>query len=247
VHHLAALSTGELVENPKALDRYRRRLARLGRELSRAQAGSKRRRCTRAKLARCHRRVANLRRDALHKLTTSLASSYGTVVVEDLNVEGMTAAPKPRPDAERPGTFAHNGRRTKAGLNRAVLDTSPAELRRQLGYKLDWRGGRLIVADRFFPSSKTCSSCGAVKAKLSLDERTYRCGCGLGIGRDLNAARNLAAFGRRQLDVAGSGPETENARGGGHPRPRPKPPLKREDGSGSPDRAVTASSQGEAA
>ncbi|HUZ21028.1 MAG TPA: IS607 family element RNA-guided endonuclease TnpB [Acidimicrobiales bacterium] len=247
---LAALSTGELVANPKVLGRYERKMARLSREQSRRQKGSKRRRQTRAKLARCHARVANTRRDALHKLTSALASNYGTVVVEDLNVAGMTAAPKPRPEAD--GGHAHNGRRAKAGLNRAVLDVSPAELRRQLTYKLAWRGGTLVVADRFFPSSKTCSSCRETKTKLSLATRTYRCEhCGLETDRDLNAALNLAAYGRRVLEeshhVAGSGPETVNARGGGHPRHLPKPPVKREDGTARADKAVTASSQGEAA
>lgn len=249
VKHLAALSTGELVANPKALDRYRRRMARLQRELSRRQKGSRRRAQSKGRLARTHARVANSRRDALHKLTSELASTYSTVVVEDLNVAGMTAAPKPVPNSA--GGHAHNGRSAKAGLNRAVLDASPAELRRQLGYKLAWHGGILVVADRFFPSSKTCSSCGAAKAKLSLATRTYRCEhCGLEIDRDLNAALNLAAYGRRVLEqqhVAGSGPETRNARGGGHPRPRPKPPVKREDGTGSPDRTVTVASQGAAA
>jgi len=248
VKHLAALSTGEFVANPKALDRYRRRMARLQRELARRQKGSRRRAQSKARLARTHSRVANTRRDTLHKLTSELASTYGTVVVEDLNVAGMTAAPKPMPNSA--GGHAHNGRRAKAGLNRAVLDASPAELRRQLAYKLAWHGGILVVADRFYPSSKTCSSCGAVKAKLSLNERTYRCECGFAIDRDLNAALNLAAYGRRVIEqqhVAGSGPETRNARGGGHPRPRPKPPVKREDGTGSPDRTVTVASQGAAA
>ncbi|MHB1772842.1 MAG: RNA-guided endonuclease TnpB family protein [Acidimicrobiales bacterium] len=175
---LAALSTGELVANPKILGCYERKMARLSREQSRRQKGSKRRRQTRAELARCHARVAN------------------------------------------------------TGLNRAVLDVSPAELRRQLTYKLAWRGGTLVVADRFFPSSKRCSSCGETKTKLSLATRTYRCEhCGLETDRDLNAALNLAAYGRRVLEeshhVAGSGPETVNARGGGHPRHLPKPPVKR--------------------
>jgi transposase len=114
-----------------------------------------------------------------------------------------------------------------------------------------WHDGVLVVADRFFPSSRTCSSCGAAQAKLSLATRTYRCEhCGLEIDRDLNAALNLAASGRRVLEhqhVAGSGPETRDARGGGHPRPRPKPPVTREDGTGSPDRTVTVASQGAAA
>ena len=246
VKHLAALSTGEFVANPKAIGRYQRRMARLGRELARRRKGSRRRAQTKARLARTHRRVAHIRSDALHKLTSELALTCGTVVVEDLNVAGMTRAPKPVRDGA--GGHARNGRRAKAGLNRAMLDASPAELRRQLCYKLAWRGGTLVVADRYFPSSRTCSSCGSVKAKLSLSTRTYRCeSCGLEMDRDLNAARNLAAYGRKQQNVAGSGPETKNARGGGHPRPRPKPPVKREDGTTSVGRAVTAPSQGEAA
>jgi putative transposase len=121
-------------------------------------------------------------------------------------------------------------------------------VRRQLVYKLAWHGGTLVVADRFFASSKLCSSCGAVKAKLRLDERTYCCEhCGLVIDRDLNAALNLAAYGRRALSVAGSGPETRNARGGAHRRLRSDAPVKREDGTVEPDKTVSAPSQGEAA
>jgi putative transposase len=141
---------------------------------------------------RVQRRVADLRRDGLHKLTTRLASGYGTVVVEDLNVAGMLA---------------------NRCLARAVADAGFGEVRRQLTYKTDWNGGRLLVADRWFPSSKTCSGCGAVKTKLTLSERTYHCStCGLTLDRDLNAAYNLAALAAR-VDVAGSGPETLNGRG----------------------------------
>jgi putative transposase len=244
VKHLAVVSTGEVVERPTALFRYERRMRRLQRAASRRQKGSRRRARTRTRLARCHRKVANTRRDVLHQLTTRLATTYGTVVVEDLHVAGMTAAPKPAENGD--GSYAHNGARRKASLNRAILDASPAELRRQLTYKLAWHGGRLVVADRWFPSSKTCSACGEVKAKLPLAERTYRCEhCGLVVDRDLNAALNLAAYGQRVVAVSGT--ETQNARGGGHPRLRPKPPVKREDGSGQPGGTVTVSSQGEAA
>ena len=204
VQNLATLSTGEHISNPKPLKRYERRIARLQRELGRRQAGSGRKRRTQGRLVRCHAKAANVRRDAAHKLTTALGATYGTVVVEDLNVRAMTAAPAPAPDGA--GGHLANGRAAKAGLNRAVLDTAPAEIRRQLAYKMSWRSGRLVVADRFFPSSKTCCRCGAVKAKLPLAERNYRCGtCGLTLERDVNAARNLAAYGRQ---VAGSGPET---------------------------------------
>jgi IS605 OrfB family transposase len=126
----------------------------------------------------------------MHKLTTSLASEHGIVVVEQLNMAGML-----------------RNRR----LARALADAGLAELRRQLGYKTSWYGSRLVIADRFYPSSKTCSACGWVKAKLTLAERTFTCeACGLRIDRDLNAARNLAKLAQH---VARSGRETRNARG----------------------------------
>jgi putative transposase len=167
VVHLASLSNGMVVDNPKLLNHYRRKMARLNRELSRRKIGSKRRELTKVQLARVHRKVRCLRADSLHQLTSSLAASYGTVVIEDLNVAGMTASPRPHPDPNRPGHHLRNGKAAKAGLNRAILDTAPGEFRRQLTYKLAWRGGTLVVADRWFPSSKLCSSCGSVIAKLS--------------------------------------------------------------------------------
>jgi putative transposase len=122
----------------------------------------------------------------LHKLTTRLAKSYPVVVVEDLNVAGMTAS------ARGSGHW-----RGKAGLNRAILDVAPAELPRYLGYKCSWYGSALVVADRWYPSSKTCSGCGWRKPSLPRSERMFCCGntaCGLVIDRDLNAALNLAAL-----------------------------------------------------
>jgi len=119
--------------------------------------------------------VANLREDALHKLTTSVAAEYGTIVVEDLNVAGML-----------------RNRR----LARRIADAGFGEIRRQLTYKTRQRHAtRTVVADRWYPSSKTCSGCGAVKAKLPLHVRTYECDtCGLVIDRDDNSALNLAAL-----------------------------------------------------
>jgi len=128
----------------------------------------------------------------LHKLTTSLAREFGTVVIEDLYVAGMLK----------------NHR-----LARHISDASFGEFRRQLEYKTAWNGGRTVVVDRWFCSSKTCSGCGAVKAKLARSERSYVCmACGMVLDRDLNAAKNLAALGEAM--VAGSGPETTNGRGG---------------------------------
>ncbi|MFG2045796.1 IS607 family element RNA-guided endonuclease TnpB, partial [Dactylosporangium sp. NPDC048998] len=158
IKHLAVLSTGELVDNPRHLAGAQARLRALGRALSRKTGPDRRtgrrpsHRWQRAtnRLGRAHARVANLRRDGLHKFTTRLAATYATVVVEDLNVTGMLA-----------------NRR----LARHISDVGFAEIRRQLAYKTTWNGGRLLVADRWYPSSKTCSGCGAVKTKLALSER----------------------------------------------------------------------------
>src|ERR1035438_9447819 len=146
----------------------------------RKEPGSAARRKSAARLARIHARVADVRADALHKTTTDLARRYKTVVAEDLNVAGMT----------------RNHR-----LARAIADQGFGQARRMLGYKTTWHGGQLIIADRWFPSSKTCSGCGTVKTKLALSERTYTCpSCGLTLDRDINAAANL-------LKLAASGAE----------------------------------------
>ena len=206
IKHLAVLSDGRQIPNPaplqralRGLRRVNRRLARrrgpivpddTGREPSKGWLEAKR------QLTKAHARVGSVRRNALHHLTSELAYTYGVVVVEHLNVVGML----------------RNHR-----LARRIADAGFGELRRQLGYKTAWAGGVLVQADTFYPSSKTCSGCGHVKAKLPLSERTYRCErCGLVLDRDENAARNLAALlqtGARMDVVAGSGPETQNARG----------------------------------
>jgi IS605 OrfB family transposase len=192
VRHLAVLSTGQTVANPRALEQSLRKLRRLNRQLARRGLGSKRRNRTRRRMARVHAQATNLRRDALPKLTTNLATQNSTVVVEQLNVAGLV-----------------RNRR----LARAIADAGMGELRRLLGYKSTWYGCRLVVADPFFPSSKTCSACGWAKAKLTLAERTFCCEtCGLVMDRDLNAARNLAKL-VELIVAAGSGPEALNARG----------------------------------
>lgn len=182
IGNLAVLSTGETVPNPRHLAGALGRLRSAARTLSRrtgpdrrtGQRASARWKRAKANLARLHARVANLRKDGLHKLTTRLAGRYGTVVVEDLNVAGMLA-----------------NRR----LARQISDAGFAEIRRQLDYKTRWAGGRLVTADRWFPSSKTCNGCQTVKPKLSLAERMFTCEhCGLVADRDLNAALNLAAL-----------------------------------------------------
>jgi putative transposase len=178
-------STGErrTVPNPGHYDRARKQLRRASRIVSRRQGPDRRtgqkpsKRWEKANAARnrVHHRVATLREDALHKLTTAVAAEYGTIVVEDLNVAGMLRNPR---------------------LARRIADAGFGEIRRQLTYKTGQRHATLlVVADRWYPSSKTCSGCGAVKAKLPLHIRTYECdACGLVIDRDDNAALNLAAL-----------------------------------------------------
>ncbi|MFG3585908.1 IS607 family element RNA-guided endonuclease TnpB [Streptomyces sp. NPDC047990] len=179
-----AESTGEIrtVANPGHYDMARKQLRRASRIVSRRHGPDRRtgrkpsKRWEKANAARnkVHHRVANLREDALHKLTTAVAAEYGTIVIEDLNVAGML-----------------RNRR----LARRIADAGFGEIRRQLDYKTRQRHAtRTIVASRWYHSSKTCSGCGVVKAKLPLHVRTYECGaCGLVIDRDVNAARNLAA------------------------------------------------------
>ena len=174
VKHLATLSDGTFVDGPKPLRSVLGRLRRLSRGLSRKAKGSRNRDKARLRVARCHARVAGIRSDALHKLTTSLVRTYGCVVVEDLNVKGM-------------------GRSRR--LSRAIADMGFGEFRRQLAYKQALSESEVIVADRWFPSSRLCTRCDMLHETLTLKDRTFRCdGCGHREDRDLNAARNLERY-----------------------------------------------------
>jgi putative transposase len=208
------------VPGPKPLRASLRKLQRASRAHSRKQRGSANSRKSAGRLARIHARVANVRADALHKATSSLAARYETVIMEDLNVAGLT-----------------RNRR----LARALCDQGLGQARRMLSYKTTWNGGQIVLASRFYPSSKTCSGCGTVKAKLSLRERTYECGsCGLVLGRDVNAARNL-------LNLAASGAERLNACGGtARPGQAGRDPVKQEPGARQLDKTGTAVPQGTA-
>ena len=185
VKNLATLSDGTVISNPRALGARLKALRKAQQAMSRKVKGSARRERAKERVARLHARVADVRADAIHKATAMIASKYSVVCVEDLNVAGMMKN--------------HH-------LARSLSDASLGEFRRQLEYKAARTGAALRVVDRWYPSSKTCSNCGVVKAKLSLSERTFNCdACGLSMDRDLNAAINI--------QVAGSAPETLNARG----------------------------------
>jgi putative transposase len=174
VKALATLSDGGVVEGPKALRKNLQKLRRHRRALRRKGKGSANRRKAKAKLVRLHARIANVRKDALHKLSTGLVRRFDGIGIEDLNVRGMMA----------------NGR-----LSRAVADVGRFEFSRQLGYKAAMHGVRIVVAGRWYPSSKTCSDCGHIHAGLTLSDREWACeGCGVVHDRDHNAAINLMQF-----------------------------------------------------
>jgi putative transposase len=179
------------VPAPKSLTAAQARLRALQRRAARQrgpfdtaakrkQQPSNRWRRTQVKIGKAHARATSLRRDALHKATTRLAQRHQVIAVETLSVAGMRRA----------------GGTRKRGLNLALADAALAQVRRMLAYKSTWYGSTLVEADRWYPSSKTCSGCGSRKPRLLLSERTYMCEhCGQVLDRDLNAAINLARLG----------------------------------------------------
>ena len=194
VSALATLSTGEQWPGPKALRSLLDRLRRLSRSLSRKVKGSRNRAKAKRRLARLHARIANMRHEGLHKFTTSVTRRFHTIGIEDLNVRGML------------------GNRC---LARAIADMGFYELRRQLSYKAAWRGGQVVVIDRWYPSSKTCSCCGHQLEDLALGTRRWICpACGVDHDRDVNAAVNLKNMAMSSIATAcggnGAGPVREH-------------------------------------
>lgn len=188
---LIALDDGSKVDAPKHLRRAEKHLGRAQRELARKQKGSNNRQKARLKVARLHEKVRNQRLDHLHKLTTRLVKEADAVCIENLTLNGLA--------------------RTK--LAKSFHDAALGELRRQLEYKTLWQRKHLVVIGRYYPSSKTCSTCGLVNQDLKLSDRNWSCVCGAIHDRDVNAARNIRKEGLRELVAAGHA-ETLNACGG---------------------------------
>ncbi|MFF4608137.1 IS200/IS605 family element transposase accessory protein TnpB [Streptomyces sp. CAI-21] len=191
---LVTLSTGEKITNPRHERRDRARLAKAQRELSRKMKGSANREKARRAVARVHARIADRRRDFLHKLSTRLVRENQTVVIEDLTVRNLL----------KNGTLA-----------RVISDASWTQLRSMLEYKCAWYGRELVVIDRWFPSSKLCGNCGTVRARLPLNVREWTCDCGAVHDRDVNAAGNILAAGLA-ASACGDGvrPQRESSRTG---------------------------------
>ncbi|HEV2252633.1 MAG TPA: RNA-guided endonuclease TnpB family protein, partial [Streptosporangiaceae bacterium] len=176
VKDFAVISNGERIPNPRHLERKTRALARYQRRVARCQRGSMNRVKAKLKVARAHRKVRSARADFLHRVSTRLVRENDVIVIEDLNVAGMVR---------------------NRHLARAISGCGWGEFRRQLEYKCQRYGRRLMVIDRWYPSSKTCSGCGHLLAELSLATRQWVCpSCGTRHDRDINAATNILAAGR---------------------------------------------------
>ena len=184
------LSTGEKLSprDDRDMEKKITRVDKYQRRLSKKQPGSKNFAKARTKLGKAHAEVVDARNDWIHKITTRIVKDYDVISIEDLNVRGMTHSARGR------------GRKAKAGLNRRILEQSFAEIRRCLEYKAQDCGGEVIAIDRFFPSSKTCSSCGYINESLTLKQRFWTCvSCGQHHDRDINAAKNIQAVGHTVL------------------------------------------------
>ncbi|WP_437113634.1 RNA-guided endonuclease InsQ/TnpB family protein [Streptomyces violaceusniger] len=191
--HLLTLSTGEKIANPRHERRDRARLALAQRRLAKKTKGSANRAKARRKVARVHARIADRRRDGLHKLTTRLVRENQTLVIEDLSVRNMVR---------------------NRSLARAISDAAWSDFRSMLEYKAAWYGREVIAVDRFFPSSRLCSACGALAGAMPLHVRTWTCGCGATHDRDVNAAKNLLAAGRA-VSACGAGVRPQRRTPGG--------------------------------
>ncbi|KUN87233.1 transposase [Streptomyces griseoruber] len=192
--HLLTLSTGEKIANPRHERKDRARLAPAQRRLAKKAKGSANRAKARQQVARIHARIADRRRDGLHKLTTRLVRENQTIVIEDLTVRNMVR---------------------NRSLARAISDAAWAEFRSMLEYKAAWYGREVIAVDRFFPSSRLCSACGTLQEKMPLHVRTWTCdSCGTTHDRDVNAAQNLLAAGRA-VSACGAGVRPQRSTPGG--------------------------------
>lgn len=174
-------SEGNKINNPKTLQKYEQKLIKLQRKLSRQKLGSNNWRKTKLKLAKLHERIANIRLDFLHKLSTEIINENQVIISENLQVKNMIKNHK---------------------LAKSISDCSWSEFCRQLEYKAQWYGRIYHKIDTFFPSSKTCSECNYIKEDLKLSDREWICPeCGVIHDRDINAARNIKIQGMKELGL----------------------------------------------
>ncbi len=191
--HFATLSDGSTIENPRYYRKAEKRLQRLQQALSRKKRGSTRRHKAVKQVAKAHRKVANQRKDFLHKASRQLVNTYGLIVFEELQPKNMSKRPQPKPDEN--GKYLPNGAAAKGGLNKSIVDAGWAMFQQFCIYKAANAGRTVLFVNPSYTSQR-CSGCGTI-CKKDLSERWHSCGCGTELDRDVNAALNILALGRR--------------------------------------------------
>ncbi len=204
LNHLLTLSTGEKIANPRHERKDRARLALAQRRLAKKAKGSANRAKARRKAAKVYARITDRRRDHLHQLTTRLVRENQTLVIEDLTVRNMVK---------------------NRGLARAISDAAWSDFRNMLEYKAAWYGRNVVAVDRFFPSSRLCSTCGTLASKMPLHVREWTCHCGTTHDRDVNAAKNLKAAGLA-VSVCGAGVRPQRSSPGRQSATKQKTPRR---------------------
>ncbi|SQM12183.1 IS200 transposase orfB [Escherichia coli] len=197
VAKLATLSDGTVFEPVNSFQKNQKKLARLQRQLSRKVKFSNNWQKQKRKIQRLHSRIANIRRDYLHKVTTTVSKNHAMIVIEDLKVSNMSKSAA--------GTVSQPGRnvRAKSGLNRSILDQGWYEMRRQLEYKQLWRGGQVLAVPPAYTSQR-CACCGHTAKENRLSQSKFRCQvCGYTANADVNGARNILAAGHAVLACGG--------------------------------------------
>lgn len=193
--HFATLSTGETIENPRPCRRGLKRIRLLSQIKDRRKTRSHRRKRAAIALAKAHRKVRNQRKDFQHKAARSLVNRFGLIVLEDLQIVNLSAAPEAKPGADRPCQYLPNGASAKAGLNQAILDAGWGQFQQFCVAKAESAGRRVLLVDPR-STSQRCSQCGAIVQK-ALSERWHSCSCGCELDRDHNAARNILQAGKQ--------------------------------------------------
>ncbi|MFA7307588.1 MAG: RNA-guided endonuclease TnpB family protein [Hyphomicrobium sp.] len=183
-------SDGVEFENPKFLRKSLKRLSFTQRKYSKNKGKR-----TKRRLSILHEKVANQRKDFLHKISTQLINNHDSIAIENLNIKGMSATCKPKQDEN--GKYLPNGQAAKSGLNKSILDCGWGNFVEMLEYKAEWYGKSILRIGRFEPSSKTCSDCGYINKELTLKDREWTCKCGSVLNRDVNAAINIKNFALR--------------------------------------------------
>ncbi len=198
VTHFAALSNGEFIDHPRYFRKAEKKLAKAQQAVARKKRGSHRRTKAVKQVAKCHRKIANQRKDFQHKASRKLVNQYQVMVFEDLQTKNLTKRPKARQDEET-GQYLPNGAAAKAGLNKSILDAGWSTFTEMVSVKAAW-AGRTVVFVSPYMTSQLCSGCGAV-VKKDLSERWHSCECGTELDRDTNSAKLILNLGYQQLSV----------------------------------------------